>query len=89
MYDVSKMISINDKLLNIFNKYNFIGEHGNNAFMSSSLLGMLKRIDSVETFTFVILLITKYMSYYNVDTDEDISYTGQIGPNPLGYNIAI
>lgn len=89
MYDVSKMISINDKLLNVFNKYGFIGAAGNDIFMNSSLLGTLKRIDAVETFTFIILLITKYMSYYNVDTDENISYTGQIGPNPLGYNIMI
>lgn len=89
MFDISKMISINDKLLNIFNKYKFTGHDGNDIFMKSSLLGTLKRIDAVETFTFIILLVTKYMSYYNVDTDEDISYTGQVGPNPLGYNIIV
>ena len=89
MYKVSTMVSVNDKLLNTLNKHNFIGEHGNDTFMNSSLLGTLKRIDAVETFTFVILLITKYMSYYNIDTDEDVSYSGQIGPNPLGYNIAV
>ena len=89
MYQVSSMVSVNDKLLNLLNKHDFIGEHANDDFLNSSLLGTIKRIDAVETFTFIILLIVKYMSYYNLDTDEDVPYSGQIGPNPLGYNISV
>lgn len=88
-YSLESMVSINDKLLSVLQQDKLTGHLGAKDFLESSLLGVMKRIDAVETFVFIILLITKYMSYYNIDTEEDVPYSGQVGPNPLGYNITV
>lgn len=90
MLSLELMPSINNKFLSILFAKGLIGdEDTNKIFSSSSLLSSFKRADSVETFIFVILLINKYMSYYNIDIDADISYTGQVSQEPFGYKLDI
>ena len=96
-YKLANMPSINNNLLKLLYKHNFVKYKDNdeetkrivNEFCGSSLISTLKRIDAVETFSFVILLLSKYMSYYNIDTSEDVPYSGTVGPNPFGFDSII
>lgn len=82
--------SINDKFLRLLINKGFISfDDENNKFRKSSLLSSIKRVDIIETFMFVILLISKYMSYYNLQMETDIAYSGQIAPEPFGYKFDI
>ena len=60
-----------------------------NKFRCSSLLGSIKRCDAIETFAFVMLLINKYLSYYNIESGTDVAYSGQVSQDPFGYNFNI
>ena len=85
-----KVPSINDKFLRLLINKGFISNDDTaNRFRTSSLIHSLKRIDFVETFVFVILLISKYMSYYNLDLDTDVPYSGQVSQEPFGYKFDI
>lgn len=93
-FKLADMPSINNNLLKLLYKHNFVKYNQNfdenrleiDKFCGSSLICTLKRIDAVETFSFVILMLSKYMSYYNIDTNEDVPYTGSVGPNPFGFD---
>ena len=94
-YKIADMPSINNNLLKLLYKHNFLKYKDKNTpsikdindnFCKSSFISTLKRIDAAETFSFVILLLSKYMSYYNIDTSEDVPYSGTVGPNPFGFD---
>ena len=82
--------SINDRFIRLLINKGFISsdDHGGR-FRTSSLIHSLKRVDFVETFVFVILLISKYISYYNLDLDADVPYSGQVAQEPFGYKFDI
>ena len=87
---VKNMPSINSKFISLLFSKELISEKDkDHKFRSSSLLSSLKRADAVETYIFVILLINKYMSYYNIDSNTDISYSGQVPQDPFGYRLDI
>lgn len=87
---VKNMPSINSKFISLLFSKELISEKDkDHKFRSSSLLSSLKRADAVETYIFVILLINKYMSYYNIDSNTDISYSSQVPQDPFGYRLDI
>lgn len=87
---VKNMPSLNDKFLSLLFTSGLIGENDTDAkFRTSSLLNSIKHCDGVETFVFVILLINKYLSYYNIESETDVAYSGQIGQEPFGYRLDI
>ena len=87
---IKNMPSLNDKFLSLLFTSGLIGENDTDAkFRTSSLLSSIKHCDGVETFVFVILLINKYLSYYNIESETDVAYSGQIGQEPFGYRLDI